>query len=181
MAESGNTGGREELLKAVASRFTVEAPRVAPDRSVWISVAKSDLADLQAFLKREGFDHCSAISVTDWPDEDQFEITYHLWSYGRRTLVTVKTRIDRTQATVDSAIPLWGPSAAIHERELHELFGVRFEGNTDLAPLFLENWNGPPPFRKDFDWRKHVRETHYDEGDPRDRSYWDGSDGAGSA
>jgi NADH-quinone oxidoreductase subunit C len=172
MADLEREQRRAELLEAAGLRFDLE-PRAATDGSVWISVEEQRLGDLLAFLKREGFVHCSAISVTDWPEEGVFELTYHLWSYDDRILLTVKSRIDRTKATISSAFPLWGESAAIHERELHELFGVWFEGNPDLTPLFLDQWDGPPPFRKDFDWRAYVREAFYEEGDPRERSYWD--------
>lgn len=172
MADLQSRERKAELLEAIGSRFDVEQ-RVAEDGSVWIAVDQEQLSALLGFSRSEGFDHCSAISVTDWPEEEAFELTYHLWSYSDKVLLTVKSRVDRREATVDSAIPLWGPSAGIHERELHELFGVEFSGNPDLAPLFLENWDGPPPFRKDFDWRAYVRETFYEEGDPREQGYWD--------
>jgi len=161
---------RAGLLEAVGRRFDLD-PHVAADGSVWITVEERRLGDLLGFLKSSGLVHCSAISVTDWPEDETFEVTYHLWSYEDAILLTVKSRIDRREATVDSAIPLWGESAAIHERELHELFGVTFRGNADLAPLFLEGWDGPPPFRKDFDWRAYVRDTFYEEGNPHERSY----------
>lgn len=48
----------------------------------------------------------------------------------------------------------------MHEREIWELFGIIFDGNAMLKPLFLEKWNGPPPFRKEFDWKKFVKETY---------------------
>ena len=163
---------RTELLDAIDARFNVDH-RVDEDGSIWVSVGRDRLFELLEYARSAGFDHCSAISVTDWPEDEAFELTYHLWSYRDKVLLTVKARIDRREPTVGSAIPLWGASAQIHERELHELFGVRFEGNPDLAPLFLENWEGPPPFRKDFDWREHVRAEYYDKGDPRDQGYWD--------
>jgi NADH-quinone oxidoreductase subunit C len=163
---------RAELLEAIASRFDVD-DRVAEDGSIWLSVDRESLWDLLSFSRDAGFDHCSAISVTDWPEREAFELTYHLWSYEDKLLLTVKSQVDRRNPTAKSAVPLWGPSAQIHERELHELFGVEFLGNPDLAPLFLENWQGPPPFRKDFDWRDYVRKEFYDEADPRERGYWD--------
>ena len=172
MAAMESERRRGELLERIGSRFGLE-PKVAEGGTAWISVGEQELGNCLAFAKREGFDHCSAISVTDWPDDATFELTYHLWSYDHKLLLTVKSRIDRGKATVDSAIPLWGPSAGIHERELHELFGVEFAGNPDLAPLFLESWDGPPPFRKDFDWRAYVRETFYEEGNPHEQSYRD--------
>jgi len=162
----------EQLLESIGSRFDLD-PRIAEDGTAWVSVGEQRLRDCLAFAKREGFDHCSAISVTDWPEDGTFELTYHLWSYGHKLLLTVTSRIDRRKATVDSVIPLWGPSAGIHERELHELFGVEFSGHPDPAPLFLEDWRGPPPFRKNFDWRDYVRRELYDEANPREHGYWD--------
>jgi NADH-quinone oxidoreductase subunit C len=49
--------------------------------------------------------------------------------------------------------------AQTYEREIHEMYGVFFEGNARLTPLFLEHWRGPPPMRRDFDTRKYVEET----------------------
>ena len=54
------------------------------------------------------------------------------------------------------------------------MFGVEFQGNPDLSPLFLEDWEGPPPFRKDFDWRAYVREKYYREDREEDRGYYKG-------
>ena len=69
--------------------------------------------------------------------------------------------------------PVWYENAQIHEREIHELFGVKFEGNQDLSPLFLENWEGPDPFRKDFNWREYVRDKFYDKKNEREKVYYD--------
>ena len=71
-------------------------------------------------------------------------------------LVTIKTRINRNKPIIESVKPIWNENAKNHERELHELFGVKFNGNNDLFPLFLENWKGPAPFKKDFDCRKYI-------------------------
>jgi len=48
----------------------------------------------------------------------------------------------------------------MHEHEAWELFKIIFKGNPMLKPLFLEEWNGPPPFRKDFNWREYVKEKY---------------------
>ena len=117
--------------------------------------------------------HLSAISVTDWVEKGKYELTYHLWSYEDKMLVTVKTKIDRDRPVIDSVAPIWKENAQIHERELHELFGVDFKGNSDLSPLFLEDWSGPPPFKKDFDWREYVRKEFYDRENERERVYYE--------
>ncbi len=167
-----NSVEQSELIERICSKFEVKE-RKQGDRRLWISIDKKILMDMLKWAKKAGFNHCSAISVTDWPDEEIYELTYHLWSYTDRVLLTVKTQINRKEPTIESAVPLWGGSAQIHERELHELFGVEFVNNPDLEPLFLEDWEGPPPFKKDFDWRDYVREEHYDRGNEREKVYWD--------
>ena len=161
-----------KLLDEIKSKFNVEG-KMQRERRIWISIDKERLIELCIWLKNQRFEHLSAISVTDWVKEGIFEVTYHLWSYKDKILLTLKTKIDRKKPVIESMTTVWGESAQIHERELHELFGVKFKGNSDLSPLFLEDWHAPPPFRKDFDWREYVREEHYDKEDEREVVYYD--------
>jgi NADH-quinone oxidoreductase subunit C len=161
-----------KLLDEIKSKFNVEG-KIQRERRIWISIDKERLIELCIWLKNQRFEHLSAISVTDWVKEGIFEVTYHLWSYKDKILLTLKTKIDRKKPVIESMTTVWGESAQIHERELHELFGVKFKGNSDLSPLFLEDWHAPPPFRKDFDWREYVREEHYDKEDEREVVYYD--------
>jgi NADH-quinone oxidoreductase subunit C len=47
-------------------------------------------------------------------------------------------------------------TSQFYEQEIHEFFGIVFEGNKDLSGLFLENWLDIPPFRKDFNTREFA-------------------------
>jgi len=161
-----------ELLDKIKSKFKVDG-RIQRERRIWILTDENKLMEMCNWLKECGFIHLSAISVTDWLEDGKYELTYHLWSYDDKILITVKTKIDREKPTISSVTPIWKESAQIHERELHELFGVKFEGNSDLSPLFLEDWEGAPPFRKDFDWREYVREKFYDKENEREKVYYD--------
>ena len=160
-----------ELIKKIESEFGIKAEKQR-DRRVWVTVKRERLMKLCRFLYARNFEHLSAISVTDFPDKRVYELTYHLWSYRDKILITVKTKIPRNKPELESVTPIWGESAQIHERELHELFGVKFNGNPDLSPLFLEDWNKEPPFRKDFNWREYVREEYYDEKNEREKPYF---------
>ena len=161
-----------KVIEDISAKFNIDA-KVQRERRVWVTVDKDNLIALCNFAKGLGFEHLSAISVTDWLEEGTFELTYHLWSYSEMILLTVKTKIERDNPVCDSVVPVWQENAQIHERELHELFGVKFEGNEDLTPLFLEGWDGPPPFRKDFNWREYARQQHYDKANERERAYYD--------
>ncbi|MEA3459039.1 MAG: NADH-quinone oxidoreductase subunit C [Candidatus Thermoplasmatota archaeon] len=161
-----------KLLDEIKSKFNVEG-KIQRERRIWIAIDEERLIELCNWLKNQSFEHLSAISVTDWVKEGRFEVTYHLWSYKDKILLTLKTKIDRKKPVIESVTTVWEESAQIHERELHELFGVKFKGNSDLSPLFLEDWHAPPPFRKDFDWREYVREEHYDKENEREVVYYD--------
>jgi NADH-quinone oxidoreductase subunit C len=170
MAEILHKEGK--VIEDISAKFKI-AGKAQRERRVWVTIDKDNLIALCNFVKELGFEHLSAISVTDWPEEGTFELTYHLWSYSKKILLTVKTKLDRANPIVDSVISIWRENAQIHERELHELFGVEFEGNEDLTPLFLEDWDGPPPFKKDFDWKEYVRQQFYDQANERERAYYD--------
>jgi len=161
-----------EFLKKIKTKFKVEG-KVQKERRIWLTIAKDKLIEICKWMKENGYVHLSAISVTDWLKDGNYEITYHLWSYDDKILVTIKTKISRNTPIIDSVTQIWGNNAQIHERELHELFGVNFEGNNDLFPLFLENWKGPAPFRKDFDWRDFVRKEFYNKKNERELVYYD--------
>lgn len=160
-----------ELIERIKSEFGIRA-ELQRDRRLWVTVGREKLMDVCRFLHAGKFEHLSAISVTDWPKKGVYELTYHTWSYPDKILITIKTEIPRDKPTIESVTPIWKESAQIHERELHELFGVKFKDNPDLSPLFLEDWDGPPPFRKDFDWREYVREKYYDKENEREKPYF---------
>lgn len=161
-----------ELLKKIESEFGVKG-LVNKERRIWLTIEDSRLLDICSWMKDQGFVHLSAISVTDWIKEGNYEVTYHLWSYENNVLTTLKTKIDRENPIIASVTPIWKESSQIHEREMHEMFGIKFEGNPNLSPLFLEDWDGPPPFRKDFNWREYVRDECFNRENKREYAYYD--------
>jgi len=161
-----------EILQSLKTKFGVEG-EVQRIRRVWVSIGKEQVLEVSGWIKEQGFEHLSSISVTDWVEDGSYELTYHLWSPRDKVVVTLRTRISREDPSIASVMPVWDRSAWIHERELHEMFGVKFEGNPDLAPLFLEDWEGPPPFRKDFDWREYTREKYYNPENEREHVYFE--------
>ena len=105
-------------------------------------------------IKSLGFDHLSNVTCVDWINEGHFDVTYNLWSYEHKLQMTIKVAVDRDKPEVSTIDAFW-PQAQVYEREIHEMFGVKFLGNPDLTPLFLHNWQDIPPLRKDFDSEKY--------------------------
>ncbi len=87
--------------------------------------------------------------VDRFPIEPRFELNYHLLSLSRRERLRLKVRVAGGDPVVESVTPVW-PTADWHEREVFDLFGVRFEGHPDLRRILMpEDWEGHP-LRKDY-------------------------------
>lgn len=161
-----------ELIEKIRGKLNLEG-KIQKEKRIWIPIDKSELLECLKWFKREGFIHLSAISVSDWLEEKKFKIDYLLWSYRDKIMVVLTAKIDRENPIIDSAISVWGDNAEAHEREAWEFFGINFKGNENLIPLFTDQWQGPSPFRKDFDWHQYVRENYYHKENERERGYYD--------
>ena len=132
-----------------------------------ITVERGAIRDACALLRDDAgtqFNFLSDLTCVDWhPSEPRFEVVYHLLSIpnvrsrpaepgqvpahlGR---VRLKVRLDGGDPRLESVTSVW-PSANFFEREVFDLFGVRFEGHPYLRRLLMpEDWEGHP-LRKDY-------------------------------
>jgi len=90
-----------------------------------------------------------ATCVDRFPVEPRFELNYHLVSIPRRDRVRLRTSVSAQQPAVDSLEPVW-PGANWLEREIFDLFGIRFEGHSDLRRILLPDGFQGAPLRRDF-------------------------------
>ncbi len=165
----------ENILSKIKSEFAVDIQKKEASQA-WLKIKKAGLLPLFSFLKKNGFSFFSSLSAVDIPSGEEagrgkIELVYHLWNQEKKIVLNIKTEIDRNNPEIESASKVYEASQ-IHEREVHELFGVKFLGNADLSELFLENWPGPPPFLKDFNWRRYVREKFYNKEDENEKGYF---------
>lgn len=124
---------------------------------IFIEIEKEHYISIAKYLKNQGFKRLLTVSAIDWIDEEKFEIYFIAHNPDKGLYAKVSTKIPRNNPIIPSLSLVW-ENSLMHERETWELFGVTFTGNDSLKPLFLEDWNGPPPFRKDFNWREYVKE-----------------------
>jgi NADH-quinone oxidoreductase subunit C len=85
-----------------------------------------------------------------FPIEPRFEVNYHLLTIPNKQVLRLRVRLSGTEHPVmDTVTPVW-PTANWHEREIFDLFGIRFEGHPDLRRILLpEDWEGYP-LRRDY-------------------------------
>ena len=96
------------------------------------------------------FDFLSDLTCVDWyPNEPRFEVIYHLLSMKLKERVRLKVRLAGDDASIESLTSVW-PGANFFEREVWDLFGVKFLGHPNLSRIMMpENWEGHP-LRKDY-------------------------------
>lgn len=90
-----------------------------------------------------------ATCVDHYPVEPRFELNYHLVSISKRQRVRLRVNLSGGDPIVDSLVPVW-PGANWLEREIFDLFGIRFTGHPDLRRILLpDDWEGYP-LRRDY-------------------------------
>jgi NADH:ubiquinone oxidoreductase subunit C len=120
----------------------------------WINlfVEPTDFRALMEQLRRDeqlGFDYLFCLTCVDF--KTHLTMVYHLSSTHYRYNIVVKSKLEREQPEIETVCDIWR-TAAFHEREVYELFGVKFLNHPDLRLLILpEGWEGKNPLRKDFE------------------------------
>ncbi|MEA3499499.1 MAG: NADH-quinone oxidoreductase subunit C [Candidatus Marinimicrobia bacterium] len=157
-----------ELKKKFESIFNNITVNVVEDNRIVVNIKKDEVLTFLSYLKNLGYEHLSLVSCVDWINKSEFELIYILSSYmakdeeyqeKEKTKIIVKTRIPRKEARFITVINVF-ENAEPYERELHEMFGIYFEGHPRLTPLLLERDYEIPPFRKDFDMQNYVDNTY---------------------
>ncbi len=117
---------------------------------VVITVKREGLATALELLRdSQEYQQLVEIAGADYPDRaERFEVVYMLLSLTKNHRLLVKTCTDEVKP-VPTATTLW-PVAGWLEREVYDMYGVVFEGNTDLRRILTDYGFEGHPFRKDF-------------------------------
>ena len=144
-------------LPTFVSVLQATLPGAVEHVSYWVGdwsvvVPASRLLEVSTYLRdADGahFDFCSDVTATDWPPRaERFDLIYCLYSTRLRQRVRIKVRTREADA-VPSVAGIW-PAANWFEREIFDLFGVRFDGHPDLRRILMpDEWQGHPQ-RKDY-------------------------------
>ena len=116
-------------------------------------VARASLLEIMRLLRDEpglDFEMLTDLTAVDYlGEEPRFEMVYHLYSVTKNHRLRVKARVPEQPCEIDTLCPLWA-SANWMEREVWDLYGIRFRGHPDLRRLLLyEEFEGHP-LRKDY-------------------------------
>jgi NADH-quinone oxidoreductase subunit C len=140
------------LVKRYKARFGGGIVEAWLDRKQSILVVAGDrLLEIARYTRdEESFDLLVDLTAVDWPKrEKRFELVLILYSFPKNERLRIKALVGENEP-VASVESIW-PTANWLEREVYDMFGIVFEGHSNLKRLLLpEEWQGYP-LRKDYD------------------------------
>ena len=130
-----------------------------------IVCAPERLLDMLSFLKAEcGFDMLAELTAVDYLEypgaRDRFGVIYGLMATATGERLYVKVMLNEPNLTLRSAVPLWRGANWL-EREVYDMFGIRFEGHPDLRRILLPDEFTSFPLRKDYPLRGHGERHNF--------------------
>ena len=149
-----------EIIAALREKFVERIKSEKADAiDPFVVVAAADIVEVCRFLRDDAelqFAVLSDLTALDWPKEENLQVVYHLFSYSENHQIVLKVDLPRDNPKVATMENVW-KVANWFEREVYDLFGVIFEGHSDLRRIMLpEDWVGYP-LRKDY-----VEQEEYD-------------------
>ena len=173
-AEAGTPAApsRADALRALGEAAAAALPAGAVEEillergghELALRVSRGALLETMAVLRadpRFAFEQVMDICGVDWPERaERFDVVYNLLSLALNQRIRVVVRTDGA-APVPSLAALW-PCATWYEREAWDMYGIVFEGQTDLRRLLTDYGFEGHPLRKDFPLTGYV-EVRYDE------------------
>ena len=147
------------ILDEVRARFGDRVLETHAHRGDHTAVVKPEaIVDVLTFCRNDAalaFDVLMDLTAVDYltfpgrEDGPRFDVVYHLYSIGQNHRLRLKVPVEQDDPVVPTACGLW-PIANWLEREVWDMFGIRFEGHPDLRRLLMyEEFEGHP-LRKDY-------------------------------
>ena len=115
-----------------------------------LTIAREHIVTAARTVQQAGYNFLEDVTAVDWfPAVPRFQISYHIVSHPHKERIRLRVMVDEASASLDSITPVW-PSADYYEREVFDLFGVRFDGHPNLRRIMMpDDWSGHP-LRKDY-------------------------------
>ena len=115
-----------------------------------LTVAKENIVAALKAAQAAGYNAFQDMTAVDWyPSTPRFQLSYHIQSHSFKEVLRVCALVEEADPAVASITHVW-PGANYYEREVFDLFGIRFEGHPNLRRIMMpDEWVGHP-LRKDY-------------------------------
>jgi len=115
-----------------------------------LTIAREEIIGAAQAVQKAGYNFLEDITAVDWfPASPRFQISYHILSHKLKQYIRLRVMLDEASPAVETLTSVW-PSANYYEREVFDLFGVRFDQHPNLRRIMMpDEWSGHP-LRKDY-------------------------------
>ena len=158
--QSPTLSGKQAVLEAMPDHPAVKAleawnPQAFTDArfdfgELTLTVAASEIRAACAAVQAAGYNFFEDMTAVDWfPASPRFQLSYHILSHAFKERIRLRAMVDEPDPAIDSITSVWA-GANYYEREVFDLFGIRFAGHPDLRRIMMpDDWKGHP-LRKDY-------------------------------
>jgi NADH-quinone oxidoreductase subunit C len=115
-----------------------------------LTIAREEIVDAALAVQKAGYNFLEDVTAVDWlPASPRFQVSYHIVSHTLKERIRLIVMLDEASPAVETITSVW-PSANYYEREVFDLFGIRFDEHPNLRRIMMpEDWSGHP-LRKDY-------------------------------
>lgn len=147
----------QEIFDRLKQKFGNRVLDLTENVDPFIRVSADAIAEIGLYLRDDeamGFESLMCLSGVDYPEH--ISLVYHLFSSAHRHKITLKTDLGREDPSLPTVEGVWRV-ANWHERETYDMFGIVFEGHSDLRRILCpDDWEGWP-LRKDYEVQEYYR------------------------
>jgi NADH-quinone oxidoreductase subunit C len=149
----------QDIAALVTTIFGARILESKPDAiNPWSAIEPSAILEVCRFFRfddRLNVEHLELLGGADY--KDRIEVVYVLYSLKHHHRYTLKCRLPRENPVIHTVESVWAV-ANWHEREAYDMFGIVFEGHSDLRRILCpDDWDGYP-LRKDYQSPKSYRD-----------------------
>jgi NADH-quinone oxidoreductase subunit C len=115
-----------------------------------LTIPREEITGAARCVQQAGYNFLEDVTAVDWfPSVPRFQVSYHLLSHALKQRLRLRVLLDEASPAVETITSVW-PSANYYEREVFDLFGIRFDEHPNLRRIMMpEEWTGYP-LRKDY-------------------------------
>ena len=115
-----------------------------------LTIAAGEIRAAAQTMQAAGYNFFEDMTAVDWfPSTPRFQLSYHILSHSYKERIRLSALVEEASPSIESIPSVW-PAANYYEREVFDLFGVRFEGHPNLRRILMpDDWVGHP-LRKDY-------------------------------
>ena len=115
-----------------------------------LTIVPEQIVAAARVVQQAGYNFLEDVTAVDWfPSVPRFQVSYHIVSHKLKERIRLRVLVDESIPVVETITGVW-PSANYYEREVFDLFGIRFGGHPNMRRIMMpDDWTGHP-LRKDY-------------------------------